>query len=180
MQKPDPSDFPHIELDLDAADPPLKNRSMRSMHIEQHPVHPIPKIEPVLSANDIGTDEASRTVGIFFLLTALPGLLSLLSGQGFISIMVLAIPIYFGIGLLRNDSFVRAWVKAACIAQIIMGPISLAIWHSSYILVFSGLAQNLGLLILVSARGLSKRNYYLCLGLIATGILVSTLVPFLH
>jgi hypothetical protein len=179
MQKSEEGN-PRIELDLETVDSDRSPRPPRNRPIEQHPMPSAPKIEPSLREGDIGTDEADQTVAIFFLLSAVPGIISMLAGKGFGGILGIAIPIYFGLGLLRGDDFVKEWVKAACLIQIALGPISLLISHGSILYILGGLAQSVGLLILVSANGLSKRNYHLCLVGVAIGILVGIVAPLLH
>lgn len=90
------------------------------------------------------------------------------------------IPVFFGIGLLRGDDFVKQWVVAACIVEIIMGPISALASPRSIVFIIGGVAQSGGLLVLVSGRALSKRTYQVCLGVVGLGVLTGLVGSFIH
>jgi ABC-type microcin C transport system permease subunit YejE len=180
MPQTEPTPNPRIELDL-AIEKIAQNASPhRNRPIVQEPRPSLPKIEPILGVDDVGSDETARTVGIFFLLSALPGVLSLLFGHGSTGLLGTAIPIYFGLGLLRGDEFVKQWVFAACFVQLIITPISALVFPTSMLFVIGGLAQSGGLLVLVSGRALSKQMYRALLAAVAIGTLMSAVGFFLH
>lgn len=173
MSQFDNSPNPRIELDLERDQFPRRARQ-----VSQETMPSLPKIDPVALEGSVGSDEADRTVGIFFLLTAIPGVLALLFSPNAGGMLGIAIPIYFGIGLLRGDDFVKQWVVAACAVQLILAPVHLVVSHRSILFILGGLAQSGGLLILVSGRRLSKQTYRLCQVAVGVGILIGSVGSF--
>jgi hypothetical protein len=114
MTNSGPGEHPKIELDLTDERSDHIPSSRRSRSVVEIPMPSAPKIEPVLGETDIGSDEAEYTVGVFFLVSAIPGLISLFVGHGAGGILSIAIPIYLGVGLLRGDDFAHQWALAAC------------------------------------------------------------------
>lgn len=180
MPQPAPSPHPRIELDLAGHESAQDDSQRRSRPSIREARPSLPKIEPILGETDIGNDETERTVGIFFLLSALPGMLSFLTGHGAGVLLGIAIPLYFGFGLLRRDEFVKQWVFAACFIQLLTGLITALVSPTSILWVAGGLAQSGGLLILVSGRALSRRTYLLSLAAVAIGMLVGAWGAFLQ
>jgi hypothetical protein len=133
-----------------------------------------------LGESDIGSDEAGQTVGYFLLASAIPGVLSMIAGRGSVGLLGIAIPIYLGIGLLRGDDFAKQWVFAACLVQLIVGPITFMISPGSWLFIAGGILQNLGLLVLVSGKALSKQMFRICLSAVAIGVLVGVVGAFAH
>lgn len=178
MSKPEATPDPRIELDFGPSGPDRDPFPRRVRQVSQDTMPALPKIEPMMQDGDVGSDEAERTVGIFFLLTALPGVLALLFSPNAGGLVGIAIPLYFGIGLLRGDEFVQQWVVAACAVQFILAPVSAFISPRSIWFILGGLAQSGGLLILVSGKVLSRQTYRLCLAGVGLGILISSVGAF--
>jgi hypothetical protein len=174
------SENPKIELDLAADESGQVHSSRRGRPVIEPSMPSVPKVVPVLGESDIGSEVAEQTVGIFFLLTAIPGLVFLVLGRGVGGILGLAIPIYFGVGLLRGDDFVNQWVFAACLAQLVMSIVTALAFPHAMLIAAGGIAQNAGLLVLVSRKALSKMAYRVVLGVVISGTLVSIIGTTLH
>ena len=180
MTKPEPTQSPLIELELDNQSQYSSIPSRRNRPLVQEAQHVLPKIEPIVGESDIGSDRAEYTVGVFFLLSAIPGIISLLSGNGAGGLLGIAIPIYLGIGLLRRDDFVHQWIFAICLVQLVVGPLSLIFLPSSRYLIIGGMIQNASLLVLVSGKALSKQVYVICISGVSLGVIISTIACFIH
>jgi len=180
MTPPDQNPAPRIELDLESQGAGFASSARRGRPVFQPPPPPLPKLEPVLGKSDLGSDEAERTVGYFLLASALPGVLAMVVGRGPAGLLGVAIPVYIGIGLLRGDDFARQWMFAACLAQLLLGPITVMISPGSWLLIAGGLVQNLGLLVLVSGKALSRKAFHLCLAAVATGVLTGVFGALAH
>ncbi|MBL0210100.1 MAG: hypothetical protein IPQ13_04165 [Holophagaceae bacterium] len=180
MTRSEPVSNPSIELDLTGNQPHQDDGPRRSRPIIREAQPSLPKIEPILGETDVGSDETERTVGILFVLSAFPGALSFLSGHGTGALLSIAVPLYFGIGLLRRDEFIKQWVFAACFIQLIIGVLTALIFPTSILMVAGGLAQNGGLLVLVSGRALSRRMYLLSLAAVTVGTLAGATAVFLR
>lgn len=175
MPPPETQKNPRIELDLENQKSALEPSPGHNKLILQGPLSLQPKIEPTLGETDVGSDEAERIVGIFFMISAIPGVISLFSGHGVVGgLLGIAIPIFFGLGLLHGNDFVKQWVFAACVVQLIIGPISALISPNSILIVLGGLAQSVALLILVSGKALSKQMYRCCIAAIVIGTIIET------
>jgi hypothetical protein len=180
MPNPNPGESPKIELDLPDNESVQPSSLRRGRPIFQEPMPAVPKIEPVLGETDIGSDEAERTVGIFFIVSAIPGVISLLLGYGAGGILNIAIPIYLGVGLLRGDDFVHQWVFAACLAQLVISAVVALAFPHTILFAAGAIAQNGGLLALVSGRAFSKFAYRFALGAVILGTLVSLVGAISH
>ena len=180
MTQQDQTPAPRIELDLEGQGPSSESTSRRGKPLFQPPPPSLPKLEPILGESDIGSDEAEQTVGYFLLASAIPGVLSMVAGRGSVGLLGIAIPIYLGIGLLRGDDFAKQWVFAACLVQLIIGPITFMISPGSWLFIAGGITQNLGLLVLVSGKALSKQVFRICLSAVAIGVLVGVFGAFAH
>jgi hypothetical protein len=180
MSNPKPGEPSKIELDLPNDESVQASSLRRGRPIFQEPMPAVPKIEPVLSETDIGSDEAEHTVGIFFIVSAIPGVISLLLGHGAGGILSIAIPIYLGVGLLRGDDFVHQWVFAACLAQLVISTVVALAFPHAILFAAGGIAQNGGLLALVSGKALSKIAYRIALGAVIFGTLVSLIGAILR
>lgn len=175
MTRQDQTPAPRIELDLEGPGATSGSPSRRGRPTFQPPPQALPRIEPVLGEGDIGRDEAERTVGYFLLASALPGVLSMAAGRGSVGLLGIALPIYLGVGLLRGDDFAKQWVFAACLAQLVIGPLTFMISPGSWLFIAGGLVQNLGLLVLVSGKALSRPVFRCCLAAVALGVLLGAL-----
>ncbi len=180
MSPAEPTPNPRIELDLGGQDSIGDAQPRHLRHVSQQTMPPAPKVEAVLKETDIGSDEAERTVAIFFLLSAVPGVLSMLLGHGAGGLFGILIPIYFGIGLLRGDDFVHQWVVAACIVQLIVGPLSALASPRSIVFILGGVLESVGLLVLVSGKALSRQAYQICLGVVGLGIVMELVGSFIR
>jgi len=180
MTRQDQTPAQRIELDLGDQGLASESASRRSKPVFQPPPPSLPKLEPVLGESDIGSDEAEHTVGYFLLASALPGVLSMVAGRGSVGLFGIAIPIYLGVGLLRGDDFAKQWVFAACLVQLIIGPITFIISPGSWLFIAGGIVQNLGLLVLVSGKALSRQVFRICLSAVAIGVIIGVFGAFAH
>jgi len=180
MTQQDQAPEPRIELDLAGQEQASESTSRRGKPVFQPPPPSLPKLEPVLGESDIGSDEAEQTVGYFLLASAIPSVISMIAGRGPVGLLGIAIPIFLGIGLLRGDDFAKQWVFAACLVQLVIGPITFMISPGSWLFIAGGIIQNLGLLVLVSGKVLSKQVFRVCLSAVAIGVLVGVFGAFVR
>jgi hypothetical protein len=167
-----------IELDLEGrgTGPSTHSRRGGPMARESHPATLL--MEPLLDDSAVGSDEAARTVGILFLLSALPGLVALMTDHGSGGLIGMGLPIIFGLGMLRGDETIQRWAFAACLVQLVAGLIAAFVLPTPKLQLFGGLSQSIGLLVLVSGQSLSKKAYLTCLAAVLTGTLAGILGYF--
>ena len=180
MPNSGPGEHPKIELDLTDERSDRVPSSRRNRPVVEMPMPSAPRIEPVLAETDIGSDEAEYTVGIFFLVSAIPGLISLFVGHSAGGILSIAIPIYLGVGLLRGDDFAHQWALAACLVQLVIGVVVALAFPHAILVAIGAIAKNGGLLALVARKALSKFAYRLALGSVIFGTLISLIGATFH
>lgn len=180
MSDAEKSQYPRIELDLGGPVSAQGSNRGRIRQVSQDSLVPLPPIVPTMNDFGVGGDELERMVGILFLLSALPGVISLLLGHGPGGLLGIAIPLYFGIGLLRGDAFVRRFVIVACVVQIIASPLSALVSPRSVLYIIGGVAQSSGLLVMILGGYLSKTKYMFCIGIVVVGFLTGFVGSFLH
>ena len=169
-----------IDLDLEDQDG-LKDYSFRRYKPMPQSLMPsVPKLIPLVGMFDVGSDEAERSVGVYFLIAAIPGIISIFFSQGIGWIPGILAQIYLGIGLLRGQSFARDWVLAACIARVLFIPLYLLVFPGSWVNIIGGLAQSIGLLVLVSGKILPLYVFRSCFVSIGLGTVVRIISIFLH
>lgn len=160
-----PAESP-IELDLSPAPAP---RRARPVALEVRA--PLPKLEPVLTEQHVGSDESERTVGLLFLLSALPAGLALLLGRGMGGLLGLVIPLYLGWGLIRQDDFAVRMVFLGCLLQLVTGLLSVFLFPGSLLYAIASLVQTSALLLLVSGKALRKGLYRAAVAVVVLGSL---------
>ena len=180
MENKAPGDPPKIELDLTPVESDQGSSTRRGRPVFQPPMPPVPKIEPIIGETDIGSDEAEHTVGIFFIVSAIPAILSMVLGHGAVDIFGIAVPIYLGAGLIRGDDFVHQWVFAICLVNLVISAIVALAFPHSILFAIGVIAQNVALLVLVSGKALSRTTYRISVGAVEIGTLISLVGTIVH
>jgi hypothetical protein len=167
-----------IELDLDSGAPPVEPRRARPS--VDPGFHERPKLEPVLKAGDVGTDESRQTVGYLVLVSLVPSLLGVLLGHGSMGLMGIAIPVGLAWGLITGHDWICEYAFWSCVLQLVLAPISvLGLPHAA--LIMPSLVLRYGALaVLLSGRPLSRTAYFGALGAIGLGTLMGILGALLR
>lgn len=155
-----------IELDLPAEAPEPRPVT---------PPPPMPSRPPVIPATreeDIGSDTAEQTVGWIYLLSALPGVVGLLTGQGFLGLAMVGMSLYLGIGLIRGDDFATEYARIISLIRLVMALVLVLIPPHALLGTAIDVGQSAALLVLLSGRALSRTAYGVCVGTVVLGTLL--------
>lgn len=155
-----------IELDL-PAEPPAPRPVA-----PPPPMPSRPSVIPAIGEEDIGSDTAERTVGWIYLLSALPGVVGFLAGQGFLGLTMVGMSLYLGIGLLRGDDFATEYARTLSLIRLVMALVLVLIPPHALLGAAIDVGQSAVLLVLLSGRALSRRAYGACVGTVVLGSLL--------
>ncbi len=161
-----------IELDL-----PPEAPARRAMPISP-PSPSYPPIAPAMQPEDIGCDTAAQTVGWIYLLSALPGVVGFLTGQGPFGLAMVGMSLYLGIGLIRRDDFATEYARAISLIRLATAGIFVFIPPHALFAAAIDITQGVALLVLLSDRALSRRTYGVCVGTVVLGALLGFMPLF--